>query len=291
MKRGHILPAILAALILLLACIPVLTACGAETSAGSAAQQETLAGTDLTVRCFSAGAADAFLLYTQNSAVLIDCGEKGFGKEILSFLEENGIESLDYLIITHFDQDHVGGAAKVINSFSVGTVLQSNCPKDSEEYEKYIKALDSAGLQPVTVTDTLTFTLDGVRYTVDGPDSGSYEEDESNNSSLIVLVENGENSLLFMGDAQTLRLEEFLDSHPAACDFLKVPHHGREEPLTEQLLEAVSPRYAVITSSQEELESQDTLTLLEKTGAEVFLTRLGAVTVHSDGKEITVEYE
>ena len=96
----------------------LLSGCGQATLVA-----DTASGTKLEVYCFSAGKADAFLLYTEESAVLIDCGEKGFGKEILAYMEEAGIESLDYLIITHFDKDHVGGAAKVINSTPVETVL------------------------------------------------------------------------------------------------------------------------------------------------------------------------
>ncbi|MBQ9617174.1 MAG: hypothetical protein IJR48_02320, partial [Oscillibacter sp.] len=98
-------------------CLFLLTACGStpavesasggsaatETVSGTAADSvsvtETLSGTDLTVVCFQAGKADAFLLITPNSTVLIDCGEKGFGRTILAELEARGIEQLDCMII------------------------------------------------------------------------------------------------------------------------------------------------------------------------------------------------
>ena len=134
---------------------------------------------DFSVYCFSAGKADAFLLYTESSAVLIDCGEKGFGKEILGKLEELGIEKLDYLIITHFDKDHVGGAARVINNISIDNVIVSNCPKDSEEYEKYEKALENAGLSANVLSNSLAFTLDGVSYTIYPPAKSDYKSNGS----------------------------------------------------------------------------------------------------------------
>lgn len=242
------------------------------------------------VYCFEAGKADAFLVTTENYTVLIDCGVKGFGKTILAYLEEQGIEKIDYLIVTHFDQDHVGGAAKVINNIEVGTVLQSNCPKDSEEYEKYVRALNNAGLEAVTVSETYAFTVDGVTFTVDPPHSASYSDDESNNSSLVVSVTHGEVSLLFTGDAQTERLEELLDSGVGTYDFLKVAHHGGEEPLLEELLKAVQPQYAVITSSYDEPEAGSTLALLEEYGVTTYLTREGAVLLRSDGTTLTVSY-
>ena len=115
-----------------------------ESEGAGAGQAELMAGDGgnpaLRVYCFSAGKADAMLLYTDNSAVLIDTGRKGFGKEILAYLEAEGISSLDKMIITHFDKDHVGGAAKLLHNIPIGEVLQSNYPKESEEYESGIVA-------------------------------------------------------------------------------------------------------------------------------------------------------
>ena len=258
------------------------------TDADSVSVTETLSGTDLTVVCFQAGKADAFLLLTPNSTVLIDCGEKGFGRTILSELETRGIRQLDCMMITHFDQDHVGGAARIINNFPVSRILQSNSPKDSEEYEKYLKAVTNAGIEPETVRETLTFVLDGVRYTVNAPKRSTYANDASNNSSLIVSVENGENRLLFTGDAEDERMEEFLSEDWGTYDFLKVPHHGRWQETLSALVDMTAPRYAVITSSDDEPEDAQTLELLQSAGVETYLTRNGAVTVHSDGVELTV---
>ena len=261
-------------------------AVGERPSSAAAVTDEPFDGLEVTV--LDAGKADAILLTTAESAVLIDAGEKGFGKTILAYLEEQGVEKLDYLIVTHFDKDHVGGAAKVINNISVGTVLQSNSPKDSDEYEKYVKALANAGIEPVTVRETLTFTLGGVTYTVDPPVRETYADDPSNNSSLIVSVVNGADSFLFTGDAQTARLAELLDGDVSGVDVLKLPHHGQDEPLLDALLSATRPAYAVITSSDEEPESAATVAALERAGATVLLTRNGAVTLRSGGNGVQV---
>ena len=274
------------ALPLWMACILLLTACSAFPEAKKASEEADAA--ELEVHFFDAGKADAILLTTAHGTVLIDAGEKGFGKTILAYLAEKGVECVDYLIVTHFDRDHVGGAAKVINGVEVGAVLQSNRPKDSEEYEKYVKALANANIEPVTVRDVCAFTLDGVAYSVDPPRRSEYSADGSNNSSLIVTVQNGARRFLFTGDAQTERLAEFLDGKNAACDVLKLPHHGQDEPLLDALLEAAKPAYAVITSSDEEPESEATVAALEKAGVRVLLTREGAVTFRSDGASLTL---
>ena len=261
--------------------------CGCSSpSAFSASEAEP----SLNVYFFAAGKADAILLTTENAAVLIDCGEKGFGQTILDYLSKQGIERLDYLIVTHFDQDHVGGAAKVINNFSIGTVLQSNRPKDSEEYEKYVKALESAGLEPVTVSETTDFSLDGVGISVDPPRKDNYKDDDSNNSSLVVTVTCGEKTLLFMGDAETERLTEYLSYTTLDCDLIKIPHHGGEDEQMDELIAATRPEYAVICCSDEEPDISATLSVLDRFGVQVFLTSEAPVMVTCDGKELTVSY-
>lgn len=244
----------------------------------------------LEVYFFAAGKADAILLTTENAAVLIDCGVKGFGKTIVEELEARSIERIDCLVLTHFDQDHIGGAAKLLNSVPVTEVLQSNRPRESGEYEKFCKMLEKAGLEPVTVRETLRFTFDGVEFTVEPPQKEDYRRDDSNNSSLIVTVRCGETRLLFPGDAQTERLTEYLAGEPERCELLKLPHHGEAEPLLGRLLDAVEPSCAVITCSAEEPDISAALRLFEAAGTQVFLTSEGPVRTYSDGKTLTVEY-
>ena len=245
----------------------------------------------LRVYCFQAGKADAFLLWNSHGAVLIDTGESGFGKQIVKKLEELGIERLSTLILTHFDKDHVGGAKKVLQSVAVDQILQSNCPKPgASAYEKYLSALESEGLAPITVRETRTFLLGDVVFTVDPPAKETYEKDPSNNSSLIVSVVCGENRLLFTADALDARLNEYLSSRPGRFDFVKLPHHGKYQASLTRLLELTRPAYVLITSSEEEPEAEKTLQLLSETEAEVFFSRNAPVLLESDGKTLSVVY-
>ena len=247
-------------------------------------------GDGLTVYSFNAGKADAHLIYGEDWAVLIDCGEKGFGKTILGYMEENNIEKLDYLVITHFDKDHVGGAAKVLKNCEVGTVLQSNSPKESEEYDNYIEALGEKQMTAVTVRDRYSFTLGEAQFTVDPPRQEVYEKDESNNSSLITEVALGKVNMLFAADAEDERLEEYTASVNKVYQYVKVPHHGRWQDSNTAFADKVKAEIAVITSSDKEPEDRETVTLFENNGAEVFTTRTGAVTVKCDGVNIAAEY-
>jgi competence protein ComEC len=192
------------------------------------------------------------------------------------------------LIVTHFDQDHVGGAAKVLKSFPVKQVLQSDYPKDSDEYNNYVDALERASLTPTTVQETMTFSLDGVSYTVDPPKQETYSDQASNNSSLIISVGYGTRRFLFAGDAADARLQEFLAERNGSYDFLKVPYHGNYLQTLPAFFASVCPAYAVITCSEDEPEDDATMAALADT--EVFLTRIAPVLAESDGTSLTVQY-
>ena len=258
----------------------VLSGCASKTS-----------GDSPEVLVFNAGKADTILIHTSSSAILIDCGEEDFADEILEKLEEYGIKTLDALIITHFDKDHVGGAAHIVRSLNIKQVIQSDFPKDSDEYKNYTASLKEKNYVPITVSANLSFMVDSVKYYVYPHRSESYEDSPSNNSSLITIVVYGDTKFLFMGDAETQRIAEFLEENDETYDFLKVPYHGHYQELLEELIAEVMPNHAAITSSSKEKEDDATVELLEKYGASVWLARNGNILVKTDGTTVTVTQE
>ena len=239
---------------------------------------------ELRVTFFRAGKADAAVIQTKTGVIVIDTGLEKNSGELIQALEDLGISRIDALIISHFDKDHVGGAAALLNRFSVGAVYQSNYPKDSDEYEAYVQALADCGMTARTVSDTVTWTLDGVTVTIDGPAQTEYDKDPSNNSSLIVTVTCGANTVLFAGDAENARIREFLDAYrrPEGNLILKMPYHGHWQSRLPDLLQAVQPDAAVISCSKSEPEADEleqTVALLESLGAQVCLTCNGTVTL------------
>ncbi|MBR6044921.1 MAG: MBL fold metallo-hydrolase [Ruminococcus sp.] len=240
---------------------------------------------------FDAGKADAHLIYNSKFAVLIDCGEKGFGKTIAEYMDSHGIKKLDLLIVTHFDKDHVGGAAKVIKEIPVETVIQSNCPKDSSEYSNYLQALADKGIEPVTLREMKSWRLGDAEVTVYPPMREEYVEDPSNNSSLITAVRYGSKSMLYAGDAQDQRMNEFIMSERHTFDMVKVPYHGHFQQRLGAFLSSTSPIITVITSSDELPEDRKTLDIISGIGASVYLTRTAPVIVSCDGESIAARYE
>ena len=269
---------ILGALCACLLLLPLLAGCGAG-------------GPKLEIHVFQAGKADAILFRTDHGAVLLDAGARGFGDEILPYLKTLGVKRLDCLILSHFDKDHIGGAAKVLKKVPVDRVLQSDCPQDSEEYERYLAALQSCGVEAETLRSELSFSLDGVEFLVNAPAQEQYGKDASNNSSLILTVRCGDNRLLFPGDAGNERLREWLSLGESGFTLVKLPHHGIWQKTLPAFLSQTAPAHILVTCSDEEPESEKTAALLAESGASLYFTRLGAVNIVCDGKSCRVFYE
>lgn len=243
---------------------------------------------DLKIYFFNAGKADAILISKDDKNIMIDTGEERLKDDIFNYLNNNNIKKIDYLIITHFDKDHVGSASHIINNIEVDNVLQSNSPKDSTYYNNYIKALNNKNITPITVSNDYEIDLAGMNITVNGPDK-IYDSNESNNSSLITSIIYNDISFLFMGDAENKRLKDYLKEHNNTYNFLKVPYHGNYLKQFENLINITKPNYAVITCSSKEKESEETIDILKNNKIKYYLTRNGEINIYSDGKEIMIK--
>ena len=253
--------------------------------------REEFTGEELRIYSFKAGKADAHLIYNSQFAVLIDCGEKGFGKEITEYLSARGIKSLDLLIITHFDKDHVGGAAKVIRDTDIRRVLVTNCPKDSSEYQNYTEALAEKGLTAEVVRERTEIRIGGTETVICPPLKDTYRDSPSNNASLITTVRCGSCSLLFAGDAEGARLDEFMRTEAGHYDYVKMPYHGHYQQKLVPFIKMASPQVAVITCSDGEPEDPQVMKLLAAEGTAVYLTRNAPVEAVCDGKTVSASYE
>lgn len=243
---------------------------------------------DFKIYFFNAGKADACIISKDGYNVMIDTGEDDLLNSILLYFKNNNIEKLDYLIITHFDKDHVGSASGIIDNIEVLNVLQSNSPKESEYYNDYINSLTNKNIEAKTISGDFEFNLGDLKFVVNGPDK-IYEKDESNNSSLITSLVYKNTKYIFMGDAQNDRLKDFISNNFTIYDFVKIPYHGNYQKQLENLLNNIQPEYAVITSSFEEIEDDKMIDLLESINIKYYLTRNGGLTIYSDGEKIEIE--
>lgn len=258
-------------------------------SCGSKDSKSITAYPEMTVTFFDVGKADSIVINTENSTVIIDCGEKGDGKEIVQFLEDKGITTVDYLIITHYDKDHVGGASKVIKSLDVKNVLAPDYDEESDEVEKYQKALAGKNITPQRLTSDISFELDGASYDIIAPEETFYGEDNDNDFSLVTKMVYHDVSFLFTGDAMEQRLDEIMDI--GKCNLLKVPYHGRKLDNFKDFLQNVQPDCAVVCTSANEFASK-TENALSDLNIKTYATCYnGRITASSNGVDLSISTE
>lgn len=228
------------------------------------------------------GEADCILIQCGDTNVLVDAAEAASAPRVLAFLKGRGVKTLDAVFLSHFDQDHVGGMAAVLQNFPVGAVYTSYLPegKSSREIDAFFAALEHKGLTAEIIAAETRLTVGGVDYTVYPPQDQTLGAKDSNNASLLLYGAYGESRFLLPGDAEKKEIRELL-GYELGCELLKLPHHGRYAGNTGKLLDKLQPRFAVSCASAYD---EKTLAELDKRGIETFLTADGPVTAVSDGK-------
>lgn len=260
----------------------------AVTSVGTA---EGAAETDYPLRMtfLDTGKSDCIIMEAGDHVVINDTADADDIELIDDFLKTRQVERIDYLILSHFDKDHIGSAAAILSEYEVGCVLMPVQEKDSEAYLALTEAIDQTGTEERRLTQDYSFTLDNIEFTVDAPEEEFYDDD--NNYSLITAVTCGETQFLLMGDALKKRTGEFLDSDMGEerYDLIKMPHHGDYNKKLQELFAIARPGQVVLTAGRERVRVEDkTIALMSKSGCQVYYTDEGTVTALSDGSTVTV---
>lgn len=260
-------------------------------AAVSADTAEEYSETDSILRLtfLDTGKSDCIVIEAGDYVVVNDTADVDDEEMIRAFLEKRQVERIEYLILSHFDKDHIGSAATLLSEYEVGCVLMPKHEEDSELYQALTEAIARTGTAEKRLMEDYSFTLDGIVFTVDAPDEAFYEDD--NNYSLITAVTCGETKFLLMGDALKKRIGEFMDSAAGEeqYDLIKMPHHGDYNKKLPDLFAIARPDYVVLTAGKERARVEDkTIELLVKSGCRVLYTDEGTVTVLSDGRTVTL---
>jgi len=162
------------------------------------------------VHFIDVGQGDSTLIKCGEHSMLIDAGDDTKGTLIKNYLKKQNIKSLDYLVLTHPDADHIGGAPVIITKFDINKVFVSNFEKDNKTYQKLIQALDYKRLKYETPKVGTQYSLGSATITILAPNK---EYNNPNDSSISLIVQNGNNKFLFSGDAVETAEQDILDNN------------------------------------------------------------------------------
>lgn len=268
---------------LLLAISIVASAISLETGAAAPDKMQ--------VHFIDVGQGDSTLIQCGDKSMLIDAGDDSKGTAIQNYLQKQGIKKLDYLVLTHPDSDHIGGAPVIITKFDIGKVFMSDFEKDSRSYQKLIEALDYKRLKASTPPAGRTYRLGTAVITILGPVK-TY--DDPNNSSIALMAQNGRNKFLFTGDAEETAENDMAGTDAGLkADVYHVGHHGSKTSTSEAFFNKVNPTYAVISCGEGNPHGHPnalTLNTLRAAGVKVYRTdEEGTIIATSDGTRISFD--
>lgn len=260
-----------------------------ETTPEAETEQMPLLPSEMKVHFIDVGQGDATLIQSGDAAMLIDAGDDTKGTLLQNYLQKQGVTKLDYLILTHPDADHIGGAPVIVTKFEVDRVFMSNFEKDNKTYRKLIQALDDKRLSFETPAAGSRYRLGDAEVTILAPVK---EYEDPNNASIALIVYNGENSFLFTGDAEEEAENDLLTQATSVrADVYQAGHHGSRTSSSIAFMQAVNPAYAVISCQEGNSYGHphaQTMNRFRERGMKVFRTdEQGSIIAVSDGSEIT----
>jgi DNA internalization-related competence protein ComEC/Rec2 len=194
------------------------------------------------------GQGDSCLIVTPNNKkILIDGGE-GKPEVLLSYLLDRRIKTIDYIMISHFDSDHCNGLIEVINNLNVKNILIPKQVYFCDEYKNIANIINSKKINATFVKrgDKLNIDKD-VKLNIFYPYE-KLEYDDLNNNSIVAKLTYNSFSVLFTGDIEKAE-ENLLDKYKnneLQSDVIKIAHHGSKTSSSQEFLEKVKPKIALI---------------------------------------------
>lgn len=247
--------------------------------------------TNLTVTYLDVGQADSILIENNNQTMLIDAGNNEDGELLVKYFKEKGITQFNYLVATHPHEDHIGGMDNIINNFTINNIYMPDITTTTKTFLDVLNAIDSKNMTFKVPKIGETFTLG--EATIEVIYTGNNKQN-LNNTSIVLKLTFDTTSFLFTGDATSEVEKEILNKNIKA-DVLKVGHHGSKYSTTQEFLNKVNPKYAIISvgkNNSYDHPNEITLTKLKNKNIEIHRTdKEGTIIITSNGTNLTITNE
>ena len=239
------------------------------------------------------GQALSVLVECDGQYMLYDGGNVDDGSLIVSYLQSQGVEQLEYVFCSHAHEDHVGGLAAALAYFPAYHVYSPVTEASTKCFKDFVKYTQQQGLQVEVPAVGTTWPLGGATVTMVGPVT---QYSDTNDTSIVLRIEYGSTSFLLTGDMEKTAETDLVNSGVnLRADVLQVGHHGSSTSTGYLFLNSVLPEMAVIScgvNNKYGHPHEETLSILRDAGVDVYRTDLqGTITIGSDGQNYTVGTE
>ena len=250
---------------------------------------------ELLVAFLDVGQGDAIFIDTPNGRqILIDGGPN---KQVLAELSKVMPfydRSIDAVIATHPDQDHISGLLDVLKLYKADLVIEPGVESETAVYKEFEKLVDEKQIKKILARRGMKLILnDGAYLLILFPDRDVSRMD-TNDASIVAKLVYDNTSFLFTGDSPK-KIESYLvsiDGESLDVDVLKAGHHGSKTSSSESFVGYSEPEYAIISAGKNNRYGhphKEVLNILEKFEAKILRTDLlGSIIMKSDGESILV---
>ena len=268
---------------------------GADVTPGPAASAgQTLdENAPLQVHFIDVGQALSVLVECDGQFMLYDGGNVDDGSLVVSYLQQQGVEELQYVFCSHAHEDHVGGLAAALAYFPAHHVYAPVTEADTKCFRDFVKYTQQQGLSVEVPAAGTVWQLGSATITQLGPVA---QYSDTNDTSLVLRLDYGSTSFLLTGDMEADAERDLVNTGAnLKADVLQVGHHGSSTSTSYIFLNSVLPEMGVIScgvNNKYGHPHEETLSILRDAGVDVYRTDLlGTITIGSDGQNYTVGTE
>ena len=239
------------------------------------------------------GQALSVLVECDGQFMLYDGGNVDDGSLVVSYLQKQGVEELQYVFCSHAHEDHVGGLAAALAYFPANHVYSPVTEASTKCFRDFVKYTQQQGLQVEVPAVGTTWPLGSASVTMLGPVA---QYNDTNDTSIVLRIDYGSTSFLLTGDMEKTAESDLVASGAnLKADVLQVGHHGSSTSTGYAFLNAVLPEMGIIScgvNNKYGHPHEETLSILRDAGVDVYRTDLqGTITIGSDGQNYTVAME
>lgn len=289
-QRNHILEIIIALILAFLAGYYFNDADGFTGTFGKLSSIENMGEGKAYFHFIDVGQGDSTLITSGNQAVVIDTGSASEADYVSEYINRYASE-VEYMILTHPHEDHMGCAAEVLRNVEVKNIIMPAASSDAKYFARFLDVVEEKDINVIEAVPGNVYTVGEMTLTILAPLKDSY--DNANNYSVVTRVDVGETSVLFTGDAEKEVEKALLASYTTEldCDLFQAGHHGSTTSNTKDFIAAVSPAAVVISCGKDNSYGHphaEVLNTFTDFGVAVFRTdELGNIVFVSDGLGIS----
>ncbi|WP_255197754.1 lamin tail domain-containing protein [Halorarius litoreus] len=300
---------LLAVLVVLAGCAGVAPPVATESPAGTASTpiatdsvpSSTPTDGTLQVQFINVGQSVSTLIVgPTGETMLIDTGHfNDDGEFVLQYLDQQGIDRIDYLVTSHSDADHIGGNAAVINYYEtekdgIGAIYDPGIAASTQTFDEYLDAVEKHDVTLFSTREGDSIPFEGVDVQVMGPPEPYLENEARNENSIVLKLTYGQTSFLFTGDAEDDQEQYLVENYGSQLrsTVMKAGHHGSSSSTSGELLDVVQPQAVIISSAYDSQFGHPTEEMLgrltERSIPAYWTATHGNIVLVSNGEEVSI---